>query len=146
MQARANEVRAQITWSRPQHFPSVNFDAEAIHRAVLNIMINAIDAVETVPAGRINVSVGANMETGQIEIGIDDNGEGMTDEEIQRIFSVFESTKGSRGTGLGLPVSRKILREHGGNIEVTSVKGEGTRFTLRWPGIATSAESPTLAE
>ncbi len=146
MQARAREIRAEFTWNRPQNFPSVSFDAEAIHRAILNILINALDAVEALPTGQVNVSIGIKFESGQVEIQIEDNGEGMTEEEIQRIFSVFESTKGSRGTGLGLPVSRKILREHGGDIEVTSVKGKGTRFTLRWPGLVVSPESPTLAE
>ena len=51
----------------------------------------------------------------------------------QRIFSVFESKKGARGTGLGLPVSQKILREHGGDIRVESTLGVGSRFYLELP-------------
>ncbi|MGB0742109.1 MAG: ATP-binding protein, partial [Planctomycetaceae bacterium] len=56
------------------------------------------------------------------------------------------SSKGSRGTGIGLPVSRKILREHGGKIQIEGEPGEGTRFVLSWPrGIATIAD-PSLAK
>ena len=70
-------------------------------------------------------------------IVVADNGEGIAPEDIQRIFSVFESKKGSRGTGLGLPVSQKIMREHGGEIRVESTPQVGSRFYLELPAIAT---------
>ena len=57
-------------------------------------------------------------------------------EDINKIFSVFESRKGSRGTGLGLPVSQKILREHGGDIRVESTLGVGSKFILELPALA----------
>jgi signal transduction histidine kinase len=62
-----------------------------------------------------------------------DNGPGIAAEAIEDLFKPFVSTKGSRGTGLGLPVSRKILREHGGDIVVQSVLEKGSKFTLRIP-------------
>jgi signal transduction histidine kinase len=62
-----------------------------------------------------------------------DNGPGIHDDQIEDIFKPFISTKGSRGTGLGLPVSRKILREHGGDILVQSVIDKGSKFTLKIP-------------
>ena len=62
-----------------------------------------------------------------------DNGPGIPDDQHEDIFRPFVSTKGSRGTGLGLPVSRKILREHGGDIHVQSVMDKGSKFTLRIP-------------
>jgi two-component system, NtrC family, sensor kinase len=49
------------------------------------------------------------------------------------VFQVFESSKGERGTGIGLPVARKIIREHGGRIRIESEPNEGTRFILSWP-------------
>ncbi|MBW3542444.1 MAG: HAMP domain-containing histidine kinase, partial [Planctomycetes bacterium] len=52
---------------------------------------------------------------------------------LARVFNLFESTKGARGTGLGLAVSQKIIREHGGEINVDSRPGEGCRFVLCWP-------------
>jgi signal transduction histidine kinase len=68
-----------------------------------------------------------------LHIVIADNGEGIAPDDIKRIFSVFESRKGARGTGLGLPVSQKILREHGGDIRVESQPGAGSRFYLELP-------------
>ena len=75
---------------------------------------------------------------------ISDNGEGIPDEHLARIFNVFESSKGNRGTGLGLSVSQKILQEHGGEIRVSSQPGQGSTFTLDLPAI--QPESPRLAE
>ena len=66
---------------------------------------------------------------------VKDNGDGIDDENLKRIFSLFESTKGNRGTGLGLSVSQKILHEHGGEIKVTSQKGMGSTFTLEIPAV-----------
>ena len=60
-----------------------------------------------------------------------DNGVGIDEADIASIFQVFASTKGSRGTGLGLPVSQKIVREHGGKIVVTSQLGQGSQFVDR---------------
>ena len=57
----------------------------------------------------------------------------LPEDQRQLVSNVFESSKGSRGTGIGLPVSRKILREHGGRIRIEGGPGEGTRFVLSWP-------------
>src|SRR5262249_12641684 len=61
---------------------------------------------------------------------VTDNGVGIDEADIPSIFQVFSSTKGSRGTGLGLPVSQKIVREHGGKIIVTSRPGQGATFSI----------------
>ncbi len=62
-----------------------------------------------------------------------DNGVGIPPEKVADIFRPFVSTKGARGTGLGLPVSRKILLEHGGDIVVQSQVNVGSKFTLKLP-------------
>ncbi len=67
------------------------------------------------------------------EVSVEDNGVGIPEEEQAMIFEIFASTKGARGTGLGLPVSDKIVREHGGKIVVHSTPGVGSRFTLELP-------------
>jgi signal transduction histidine kinase len=73
-------------------------------------------------------------ESGQtIRFDVSDNGAGMSDEVQRKLFSSFFSTKGHRGTGLGLLVTRKLVEEHGGSIEVTSRLGEGTTFSMRLP-------------
>jgi signal transduction histidine kinase len=68
-----------------------------------------------------------------VRILVQDNGPGIPAEKLQDIFRPFVSTKGSKGTGLGLAVSRKNLREHGGDILVESRLGKGSRFVLRLP-------------
>lgn len=146
LQTRATEANARIIWKPPEPFPFVRFDPEAMHRAIMNVVINAIDAVEGREGGWVKVWIAAQTETGQVEIHVEDNGEGIMEADIGRAFSVFESKKGARGTGLGLPVSRKTLREHGGDIDATSQPGKGTRFILRWPGLLSPSESPTLSQ
>ena len=64
---------------------------------------------------------------------VEDNGHGVSSEKREEIFKPFFSSKGSRGTGLGLPVSRKTLREHGGDLVVEDAAGGGARFVLRIP-------------
>src|SRR5262249_52952146 len=72
-------------------------------------------------------------EEGWVRIIVLDNGAGIPPEKMDDIFRPFVSTKGAKGTGLGLAVSRKILREHGGDIVVQSQVGVGAKFTLRLP-------------
>jgi signal transduction histidine kinase len=64
---------------------------------------------------------------------VTDNGSGIAPEDLDQIFTLFVSRKGGRGTGLGLPVSSKILQEHGGRIRVESQPGKGSCFTLEFP-------------
>jgi signal transduction histidine kinase len=73
-----------------------------------------------------------------------DNGSGIDKDDLEKIFAVFISRKGGRGTGLGLPVSQKILQEHGGRIRVESQLGHGSRFTLEFPATSphTTAGEP----
>ncbi|MFM7973518.1 MAG: ATP-binding protein, partial [Pirellula sp.] len=67
------------------------------------------------------------------QVMVEDNGVGIPKSQLAAIFSLFESTKGNRGTGLGLPVSQKIVKEHGGEITVNSVVDQGTTFTISLP-------------
>jgi signal transduction histidine kinase len=130
---RARDQGTTIAWSRPADLPPARCDAEGISRAVLNVVTNALDAVEEVPDGRVSITVEVDTEAAQARIVVADNGTGMAPETLADIFTLFVSTKGSRGTGLGLTVSRKILREHGGDISVASEPGRGSRFTLEFP-------------
>lgn len=133
MQARADEVGVTFDVHLDDNLPDAMFDAEGIHRAVLNIVINAIDALEDRPGAAIRVQTGHDSESESVFVAIADNGPGIPEEQLDKIFQVFESTKGSRGTGLGLAVSQKILREHGGEITVQSKPNEGCQFVLAWP-------------
>jgi signal transduction histidine kinase len=133
MQARADECHVNLECRFAEQVPISTFEPEGIHRAVLNIVTNAIDAVEGAADAKVLVETGYDRQADQLFVAVTDNGPGIPPEHLQRIFNIFESTKGARGTGLGLAVSQKILREHGGEITVESQIGEGSRFTLSWP-------------
>jgi len=115
-------------------------------RAVLNVVTNALDAVENRPDAAVEIRVDLDSSRRKVRITVSDNGEGMSPETLARIFNLFVSTKGSRGTGLGLTVSRKILKEHHGEIHAESRLGEGSTFTLEFPlrqaGDAAPASAP----
>ncbi len=133
MQSRAQEVGVRLVWHRPEEFPLVDMDQESMHRAILNVLTNAIDAAQESQEGIVTLTLREVPEVGKVAIDIRDNGPGISEENRLKIFSLFESSKGGRGTGLGLPVSRKILQEHDGDIELQSHVGEGTCFSLIWP-------------
>jgi signal transduction histidine kinase/pSer/pThr/pTyr-binding forkhead associated (FHA) protein len=116
--------------------PGVNrvpADPEGVHRSLLNILTNAVDAVEGRPDPYIGVQTLLEPNNEWARIIILDHGPGIPPEKIADIFRPFVSTKGSKGTGLGLPVSRKIIREHGGDITVESKVGKGSKFVIRIP-------------
>lgn len=69
---------------------------------------------------------------GKVLIIFQDTGQGITSKEVQQIFNPFFTTKDS-GTGLGLPITHKVITEHHGQIDVESMKGQGTRFTIQLP-------------
>jgi PAS domain S-box-containing protein len=114
----------------------VAMDSRTVHRCLLNLLSNAVDACafdEDINK-RHRVAVRTTLEPGdRIRFEVTDNGAGMSEEVKQRLFTSFFSTKGSRGTGLGLLVTRKLVEAHQGTIEVDSERGRGTRFTFYLP-------------
>jgi two-component system NtrC family sensor kinase len=147
MQTRAAECKVRLEVRLNESLPAATFDVEGIHRAVLNVVTNAIDAVEGTETGQVIVETGHEANADIVYVGVTDNGPGIPPDQLAKIFNIFESTKGARGTGLGLAVSQKILREHGGDITVETKPGFGCRFVLNWPRIDDehrSSEHPTL--
>ena len=170
MTTRAAEKSVELVWTPADAVPSLTFDPEGMHRAVLNVVTNAIDACESLAAesddgsaadgsaaegdddqvaknsgraGRVQVSTHYEPEGPLARIVVEDNGPGIAEEDVADIFSLFVSRKGSRGTGLGLPVSEKIVKEHGGRILVDSQLGRGSRFTLELPATLPEAVRQT---
>ena len=133
MQSRAAELGVGLVWEPYPNLRRTLFDPDGIHRASLNIVTNAIDACEGREGGRVVVSTAWDDATATARIIVQDNGSGIEPGEIGKIFQVFASSKGSRGTGLGLPVSQKIIREHGGQITLASEVGQGSTFTIILP-------------
>jgi signal transduction histidine kinase len=101
-------------------------DADMIKQALLNLALNGIDACG--PGGEVSISV--DKEGRQAVIRVRDNGSGVCEANLDKIFEPFFSTK-TAGTGLGLAVSRKIIEKHGGEISVKSKEGEGSVFEVR---------------
>jgi signal transduction histidine kinase len=214
MQSRAAELGVTLAFEPMTPIPKLTFDPEGLHRAILNVVSNAIDAcdprnrrdepeveedfeddaasifsessaaetVESVPVAggpgpgskgpgfkgtdskgpgsKGSGSKGPGSKTGGsgakstphvevrtvydpvrsvVQVVVDDNGGGIPPDALEHIFSLFVSNKGSRGTGLGLPVSQKIMKEHGGRIDVESEWGRGARFTLEMPAVPVDA-------
>jgi signal transduction histidine kinase len=130
---RALELKIELAAALEENLPTCPADPEGIHRALLNIVGNALDAVADVEAPRVLVSTAREADGEWLRFEVRDNGGGIPPEKINDIFRPFVSSKGARGTGLGLAVSRKILREHGGDILVRSQPGQGSLFILRLP-------------
>ena len=153
MQTRAGEMNVLLGQHLDESIPEAEFDQDGMHRALLNLLTNAIDATSVVSnredrgeedvdqgdaesetqQGKVFVSTSYDTLEGWI-VDVVDNGPGVAAEDRDKIFSMFESRKGMRGTGLGLPVSAKIMREHGGAIEVLDGEhGAGICFRLKLP-------------
>jgi signal transduction histidine kinase len=133
MSSRARDLNVELAWVPDESLPLLMFDPDGLHRAILNIVTNAIDACDENPQGRVEVKTQYVPDQRLARVVVSDNGAGIAAEDLESIFNVFVSRKGGRGTGLGLPVSRKILKEHGGQILVDSTAGQGSRFTLELP-------------
>jgi two-component system NtrC family sensor kinase len=127
----ATDAKVELTWQPAESIENVSVDPEGIHHALLNLVLNAIDATGGRPDAKVLVK--ATQDPTSTQIVIEDNGIGIPKSQLTTIFSLFESTKGNRGTGLGLPVSQKIVREHGGEISVSSIVDQGTTFTISLP-------------
>ncbi len=112
--------------------PRVYIDTDLIHQILWNLFINSLDAMPD--GGRIRIVVRKTtlFLRNAIEIIISDNGIGMAEHEINKVFEPFYTTK-SEGTGLGLSVVQRIIDEHGGTIDVKSKYGRGTAFYIKLP-------------
>jgi signal transduction histidine kinase len=152
LEGRAREKGIALATDPEEKMPAIQVDPEGIHRALLNIVGNALDAVDGRENPKVTVGSRRGSDLEWVRLIVVDNGVGIGPEKLNDIFKPFISSKGAKGTGLGLAVSRKILREHGGDITVESKPGVGSRFTLRLPirsplsvepGV-TNAELPTL--
>ena len=113
----------------------VMLDPTTVHRALLNLVSNAVDACifDDDIDKKHQVLVRTAREGRYVTFEVTDNGSGMDDEVQKKLFSSFFSTKGAKGTGLGLLVTHKLVEENQGDIDVRSTVGEGTTFIIRLP-------------
>jgi signal transduction histidine kinase len=132
MGQKAADKGVTVTWTPNPKLNEVELDPKGIRRCLLNLVSNAVDACGGGNGGCVEVCTEI-PDGGMFYIKISDNGCGISDEDKEKLFQMFFSTKGSRGTGLGLPVTHKIITEHNGEIAVESKIGEGTTFTVTLP-------------
>ena len=144
MQVRAKDCNVSLSLVEGPAIPESTFDPEAMHRALLNVVINALDACRDCPNAVVEVSTRHDPYANTICLCVRDTGEGIAQEDLDKLFQLFFSKKGGRGTGLGLTVSHKILKEHGGNIRVESRPGVGSLFTLEVPIVAVANQTMML--
>lgn len=189
MEARGRQQGVKLHFEPTTGIPKLTFDPEGLHRAVLNVVSNAIDACDPrrredrgegsgvraaaahdedhAPVGDsgidtalaasdpqvplegsgvggpptppveplVHISTIYDPTRSLVQVAVEDNGGGIPETEVEHIFSLFVSNKGNRGTGLGLPVSQKIMKEHGGRIGVESRLGHGAKFVLEMPAV-----------
>jgi signal transduction histidine kinase len=117
-------------------------DPDGMHQVVMNLLSNALDAVEP-KHGLIRVVCRYDAAEKEMVLEVIDNGSGIPDLMKKHMFELFHSTKGNRGTGLGLAVARKIVSEHEGTISVQSREGEGSTFSVRLPVEHSSLSDPS---
>jgi two-component system NtrC family sensor kinase len=131
---RGRDIRLQEDLARD--LPGVVADPQGLEQVVLNLLANALDAVEGRPEPRVTLATRLTDGPGDpgVEICVADNGSGIPPEVLPHIFEPFFSTKDSgRGTGLGLPISQDIVERHGGTIRVETEPDAGTRFKVWLP-------------
>lgn len=128
--------RVTIEFESPAEPILLPIDPAQIEDAVLNLIINAIEAIEGDGQVKIRIAESETDPAGEFGdeaiVEISDNGRGITEEDLARIFNPFFTTRPG-GTGLGLPAVRRIARAHGGRVEVNSIVGEGSTFSLCLP-------------
>jgi PAS domain S-box-containing protein len=112
----------------PENLPPVSCDGDQIRQVFWNVILNAVQAM----AGKGELIVRLKPSTSALMIIVSDSGPGISFEELERVFEPFHTTK-PRGTGLGLPIARRIIQGHGGTITIESVPGKGTTVTFSLP-------------
>ena len=124
----AADAHVVLRCSLPEQPVCCRLDEKLIKQALLNLMINAVQAMTE--GGELLIRVARDKGRGIVEVI--DTGPGIAPQEREKVFEVYYSTK-KRGTGLGLPTARRIVRAHGGSIRLESEVGKGTRFIIALP-------------
>jgi two-component system, NtrC family, sensor kinase len=135
IQPQCDRRRVALVVETADDMPPIPMDTAAMHQALMNVLTNAVEAAPE-RKGRITIRSRFLAEDSEAEISISDNGPGIGEHMRDKVFEPFASSKGQRGTGLGLAVTRKLVAEHGGRIvlEPAAVEGDrGATFTITLP-------------
>ena len=123
--------------------PAVVGDPIRLEQVLVNLLSNALDALRSVKPPR-RLIVDSFVDGGRVSITVTDNGPGVSPEILERLFRPFATTKGRRGTGLGLYISRQLVREADGDLDLVRHAERGARFVVLLPAAAAPASVPEI--
>jgi len=123
-------IRWELTMA--DDLPDFNFDRDALKRVFLNIFLNAAEAIDNDPQGRVDIDLDYDPQLKRVFVQVADNGPGLSSEERARMFEPYYSSK-KEGTGLGLAIAKSIVADHGGYVRVKSNQPSGTIFVVELP-------------
>jgi signal transduction histidine kinase len=127
-------LHIRMTYQVDEGLGLVNADRAQVDQALLNLILNASDAMEEEGTIRLQAQNAEVDGVRYIALSVSDTGHGMTQEQVERLFTSFLSSK-PHGTGIGLAIVRKIMENHRGKIHVTSKPGKGSQFQLLFPAV-----------
>ena len=130
MKPQLEERSVSVTLNLPSALPSVALDPAQMEQVFFNLIKNALEAVKD--GGSIGIEL--SSDDNDVITAIRDDGHGMSPEQVAHLFEPYRTSK-EHGTGLGLMISARIVRDHGGTISVESELEKGTSFTIRIPRI-----------
>jgi C4-dicarboxylate-specific signal transduction histidine kinase len=124
----------QLRTELVEGLPPVMGDAVQLQQVILNLTINAIEAMGSVPPSRRELIFRTSSSQGTVSLAVEDTGSGLDGATVERIFEPFQTSK-QAGLGMGLTISRWIIEAHGGRIQASSAPGQGAVFTLTLPAV-----------
>jgi PAS domain S-box-containing protein len=140
--ADAQKRRIRIDMELEASIPPIMGDRTQLHQVLMNLVVNAMDATQSAPPSLRYITVEARRDGDNVSVAVVDQGHGIEDDHLPRVFESFFTTK-SDGMGLGLSIAKSIVERHGGHIwaEGNAAGGTTFRFTLPIPSIYTSVRS-----
>jgi len=134
LEYRLGEGRDTVRKDLPHNLPAVHSNEKQLEIVFINLMKNALEAMEGVKSDQPHMlSLRGFEQNGSVMVSVKDTGAGISGRDVGRVFEPYFTTKGRRGTGMGLYLSQQIIKAHGGTIEVKSEEGKGTEFIVRLP-------------
>jgi len=127
-----------LEWDLAPDLPKRLMNQDQLHRALLNVVLNAEDAMDEVENGRITISTSLD-DRQRLVVRVSDNGVGIAPEALSQVFQLFYTTKGSEGSGLGLPMVQKFVETLGGKVMIDSELGKGTAVSMLFPQLSQEA-------
>ena len=132
--ARLYKQKVALTEAVAPDLPPIHADPQQLEQVLVNLYLNALDAM--IGGGRLTVDAkldGGGASASDVVISVADTGHGIARDDLQKIFQPFFTARKKAGMGLGLSICERIIRNHGGKIEVETEQGQGTLFRLRLP-------------